>query len=74
MNQPITITDQMMLDALKMAYFKLAISGAQSYTIEGREYTRFDLDKIQSAIVDYEIRVASATTPGFGAGTILVGF
>jgi hypothetical protein len=67
-------TDQQILDALRTAYFNLAVSGAKSYTILGRTYTRFDIDQIQKGIAWLEARVDAATQPGIGGGTCLIGF
>jgi hypothetical protein len=67
-------TDQQILDALRTAMFNLATSGAQSYTVLGRTFTRVDINDLQNAIDIYERRVAVANNPGLNGGTILVGF
>jgi hypothetical protein len=73
-----TVTDQQILCALREAYHNLAISGAQSYTINAgggsRTLTRFDLPDIQRAIAWFEERVDAAFQPGIGGGTLLAAF
>lgn len=65
-----TITDENLLDAFRQAYMNLALSGAQSYTINGRVFTRYDIDEIQKAITWLENRIDMSTQPNMG--TILV--
>jgi hypothetical protein len=67
-------TDQQILDALRNAMFQLATSGAQTYTILGRTFTRLDITDLQNAIDIYERRVAVVNNPGINGGTILIGF
>jgi hypothetical protein len=65
-----TVTDEQLLAAMRMAYMQLACSGAQSYTINGRMFTRFDIEDIQKAISWLETRIDLSAQPNMG--TILV--
>jgi hypothetical protein len=63
-------TDIELLAEFRKAYMQMALSGAQSYTIYGRIFTRFELDEIQKAISWLESRIDLAAQPNMG--TILV--
>jgi len=68
---PIEVSDAQILAALRLALFKFATSGAQSYTIHGRTFMRAEIDKIQSLISQYETRVLATSSPGLNGQTIL---
>jgi hypothetical protein len=65
-------SDSVILDALRTTYYNLAVSGAQTYTILGRTFHRYDIEAIQRSIAWLEQRVDAATQPGIGGGTLLV--
>jgi hypothetical protein len=73
-NTMASVTDQQILDALRTAYFNLAVSGAQSYTINGRTFNRVDIDKLKQQISEWEARIDAAGQPGIGGGTLLTRF
>lgn len=65
-------SDQTILCELRKAMFQLASSGIASYTIAGRTFAKSDIAKIQDLIVQYEARVAAATSSSINGGGVLV--
>lgn len=63
-------TDQQIVDALRQAYYNLAVGGVQSYSTMGRTFTKFDINMLLEQIKAFEWRIIQASQPGLG--TILV--
>lgn len=61
-----TITDAQMLKAIRHAIAHIAVGG-QSYMINGRQFTRADLSKLEELKERYETLVAEA---GSATGTL----
>lgn len=56
-----TITDSEMLKAIRVAIATVAVGG-QSYTINGRTFTRASLKELQDLEQFYQTRVAEASS------------
>ena len=65
------ITDQMILDSIRLSYFNLATSGAKSYTIYGRTFERYEMSAMLEQITFWESRIDAASQAGNGNGVVL---
>jgi len=54
-------TNQALLDQLKIALFNLVSGEHVSYTVNGRTFTKIDIDKLTTTIKFYENEVAKAS-------------
>ena len=54
------------LEKKRAAYLALLDGGVKSYTIEGRELTRFDLDTLRKEIEEAELKVDQLTAMARG--------
>lgn len=62
-------TNQAILDQLKIAMFNIVSGEHAQYTVNGRTFTKHDIDKLTNAISFYENEVAKASRGSvFGVG------